>query len=243
MLSRQYGLITIGLTATPLTVGLGKIYNDVVNVSTTNTLIEQGWLVPLRVFCATPIDMTGAKLTAGDWARDEVGRRTMPIVGDIVAEWVAKTRLVFGRAVKTLVFTSTVDAGRELCREFREAGYLFEQVSYKSTETERNNAIDAFERGRIDGLVSCEALSKGFDSPDALCLVDARPTMSLTSEIQKLGRVMRPAQGKTFALVLDHANNYLRHYDDLRDFFENGVDGLDDGKTRKEKQEGRPEAV
>ena len=237
---QKHDLVAIGLTATPFTDGLGTIYQDVVNVSTTNALIEQGWLVPLRVFCAKPIDMTGAKTTAGDWTRGEVGRRTMPLVGDIVKEWVSHTNRIFGRPVKTLVFTSTVDAGRELCREFADVGYRFEQVSYKSTEAERNRAIDAFERGRIHGLVSCDALSKGFDVPDVLCIVDARSTMSLTSEIQKLGRGMRPAPGKSFCLVLDHARNYLRHYDDIQEFFQNGVEELDDGTMKKERKKPDP---
>lgn len=42
-----YGL---GLTATPFTKGLGQIYDTLINVETTNRLIEQGALVPFRIF-------------------------------------------------------------------------------------------------------------------------------------------------------------------------------------------------
>ena len=132
---KDWGITAIGLTATPFTEGLGKIYKDVVNVSTTNQLIEDGWLVPLRVFSATQIDMTGEKPAAGgDWTDEQVERKAMPVIGDVVAEWIAGTHRVFGGPVKTLVFTSTVATGLELARKFNEAGYRFEQVSYKSTE-------------------------------------------------------------------------------------------------------------
>ena len=59
--------------------------------------------------------------------------------------------------------------------------------------------------------------------PDALCLVDARPTNSVTAEIQKLGRVMRRSPGKKFALVHDHGfYNYARHQSAIESFFAEG---------------------
>ena len=65
----------IGLTATPLTPGLGDHYTHVVNATTTDSLLSDGWLSPLRIFPATPMDMTGAKKTAGEWTGSEVRNR------------------------------------------------------------------------------------------------------------------------------------------------------------------------
>lgn len=224
----------IGLTATPFTKGMGEVYSNVVNVTTTNRLIEEGFLVPLKMYAAKAVDMTGAKVVAGEWSEKEIEVRGSAIVGDIVNEWIDKTLLHFGGPAKTLVFSATVDHGEELCRQFNAAGFNFQQISYKDGNDERREAlIEEFRRpnSSIHGLVSCEALAKGFDVTDVMVGVSARPyRKSLSGHIQQLGRVMRPHEGKTFGLWLDHSGNVLRFKDDTDDIFENGAGGLDDGQ-------------
>ena len=219
---------TIGLSATPLTQGLGDIYTAIVNPVTTDELTEQGWLVPLKVYCATEVDMTGAPVNAGEWSGAEASRRVVPIVGDIVSDWVRHTTNMFGMPVKTLVFSASVDDGAELCRQFQAAGYHFEQVSYKDRDDdERKAKIRAFREGRTIGLISVDALGRGFDVPDALCLISARPyRSSLAAHIQQLGRIMRPSPGKSFALVLDHVGNFLRFADATEAFWAAGCSSM-----------------
>ena len=79
--------ITLGLTATPFTKGLGKIYDAIVTVTTTNKLIAEKFLAPFRVFAASEPDMQGVKVVAGEWEEEETVKRAMPIIGDIVAEY------------------------------------------------------------------------------------------------------------------------------------------------------------
>ena len=231
----------VGLTATPFSKGLGKTYTNVVNVTTTDRLTAEGWLAPLKVYAAKEIDMTGAaKNNAGEWLDREVEQRGARIVGDIVTEWQAKTQEHFGGPVKTIAFSATVAHGEEICRAFQAAGYDFRQISYRDTNEDRRKAlIKAFREGRIMGLVSCEALAKGFDVEDVLCLIGARPyRKSLAAHIQQIGRVMRIAPGKEFGLVLDHAGNFHGFYQETMEFFAEGCNQLDDGKrqnvTRRE---------
>jgi superfamily II DNA or RNA helicase len=80
----------VGLSATPLTKGLGKIYSNVINPITTKELVEKKLLTPLKVFISKEIDMKGAKKVAGEWSDAEASSRAMKIVGDVVAEWVTK---------------------------------------------------------------------------------------------------------------------------------------------------------
>lgn len=229
-------VFVLGLSATPFTPGLSSIYTNVVSVKTTDSLTEDGWLVPLKVYSAKAPDMTGAKVVAGEWSEDDIEKRGTEIVGDIVQEWVGKTRLHFGGKVKTIVFSATVAHGEELCRQFNAAGYSFRQVSYKDGDNADRAALLAeFAKpdSMIDGLVSCEALSKGFDQIDILCGISARPyRKSFSSHIQQLGRVMRPSPGKTFALWLDHSGNYVRFYKDMRDLFANGVTSLSEAEKK-----------
>lgn len=231
--SRREEMYVIGLSATPFTKGLGELYTNLVNVCTTDQLIEAGHLAPLKVYAAKAIDMKGAKVVAGEWSDKEVQDRGMKIVGDIVAEWQDKTFLHFGRAVKTLVFSATVAHGAELCRQFNAAGYNFQQISYKDGDDDHRKAlIEEFRKpdSSIDGLVSCEVFTKGFDVPDILCGIAARPyRKSLSSHIQQMGRLMRPAPGKEFGLWLDHSGNVMRFKKDVERVFAEGLSTLNDG--------------
>ena len=233
----------VGLTATPFTRGLGAIYSHVVNATTTDTLISQGWLAPLRVYAATEIDMTGAvKKAGGEWADREVEQRGSKIVGDIVSEWQAKTADEFGGPVKTLAFSATVAHGESICRSFQSAGFDFRQSSYRDSPELTNQMIEDFRAGKYLGLVSVDKFTKGFDVPDVLCLIGARPyRKSFAAHIQQIGRVMRSAPDKPFGLVLDHAGNFEGFYEETMDLFATGCLELDDGKrsevVRKEGKE------
>lgn len=226
--------IVIGLTATPFTKGMAKVYTNLVNVTTMNQLIAQNFLVPLTTYAAKAINVEGMKVVAGEWSEKEIESRGLEIIGDIVTEWQNKTEHHFGGPVKTICFSATVDHGAELCRQFSAAGFNFQQISYKDGGDEhRRQLIEEFRKtdSQIHGLVSCEVFTKGFDVPDVLCGISARPyRKSLSSHIQQMGRIMRPAPGKTFGLWLDHSGNALRFMGDTADIFEAGLHDLDDGK-------------
>lgn len=240
----------IGLSATPFTKGLGKLYTNVVNAMTTDDLLQEGWLTPLVVYAGKRANLEGVKTNAkGEWAESEVAKRNLEIVGDIVSEWQDKTTRHFGGPVKTIAFTASVDDGAVLCERFKAAGFRFEQISYRTSDEDRERIMQEFRRGESDliGLVSVEALAKGFDQADIRCGIDARPLRkALSGHIQMLGRVMRPlfgdgptsteeerkasmaAAGKPFALWLCHAGNYRRFQHDRDEVFAHGLSKLDD---------------
>jgi DNA repair protein RadD len=229
----------VGLTATPFTKGLGKVYDNVVSTVTTKELVEQNILVPLRVFIAKEIDMQGAKKVAGEWSQQEASTRGMKITGDVVAEWVKKTHEVFGRPRKTIVFASGVDHGAHLANKFQEQGFNFICISYKDDDEWKKQVIEDFSKPdtKIVGLIATDILTKGFDVPDVMIGVSARPfSKSLSSHIQQMGRVMRGCEGKEFAIWLDHSGNYLRFREDWDEVFEEGVDKLDEGKEKPKKE-------
>jgi hypothetical protein len=93
----------VGLSASPFTKGLSGTYTNVVSPITTKKLVEQGSLVPLRVFIAKEVDMEGAKKVAGEWTQADASERGMKITGDVVTEWAKKTREIFGEPRKTIV--------------------------------------------------------------------------------------------------------------------------------------------
>lgn len=234
----------IGLTATPFTKGLGAVYSNVVCSATTEELVNQKHLVPLRVFIAKEIDMEGAKKVGGEWSKDEAGERGMKITGDVVAEWVKKTHEVFGGPKKTIVFCANVAHGADLSQKFAEAGYNFIAISYRDTEEFKREAVEEFSKPdtSIHGLIACDILTKGFDVPDVMIGVSARPfTKSLSSHIQQMGRVMRPCDGKEFALWLDHSGNYIRFREEWDEIYQSGVSRLQDDKEKPKKEKSEAE--
>jgi len=225
----------IGLTATPFTKGLGKTYSNVVNPVTTQKLVNDGLLVPLKVFVSKEIDMTGAKKVAGEWSEADASERGMQITGDIVAEWIKKTHEIYGKPMKTIVFCSGVAHGIDLAQQFSAQGYNFISISFKDDDQFKQDVIKDFARPdtEINGLIATDILTKGFSVDDVHIGVSARPfSKSLSSHIQQMGRVMRTHPSKEFATWLDFGGNYLRFRADWEAVFEEGVQELDDGKEK-----------
>lgn len=226
---------TIGLTATPFTKGLGKYFDVVINAATTNQLIREGWLVPFRVFAASEPDMAGAKVVAGEWTEKEAESRAMPIIGDVVDGYKQH-----GQGKKFIAFASSVAHAEEMQRQFMAEGVICNLCTYRQTDQEKDDAIAEFRKpdSYIRGLISIESLTRGFDVPDIEVLILARPLRkALAVHIQMIGRVLRTsaATGKTEAIVLDHSGNCMRFWSQVQDFFENGIDELDDGKPKEAK--------
>lgn len=233
----------VGLSASPFTKGLASTYSNVVSPITTKQLVEQGSLVPLRVFIAKEVDMTGAKKVAGEWSQADATERGLKITGDVVQEWAKKTREIFGEPRKTIVFASGVAHGADLAAKFQAMGYNFVSLSYKDDEEWKREVIEDFAKpdSKIIGLIACDILTKGFDNEHVMIGVSARPfSKSFSSHVQQMGRVMRanvtdPAS-KPFAVWLDHSGNYLRFRSDWEEIYEGGVTELDEGKEKAKKE-------
>ena len=229
----------IGLTATPFTKGLGEHFNAIVNVATTDGLIASGALVKPVVYATVEADISGVPVkSTGEWDDKGLERAGVTIVGDVATEYVRLSTEHFGKPEKAIAFSSTVAHGEEICRAMASVGLNFQQISYLDDEDDRRRKIDEFRKpnSAIMGLVSCDALAKGFDVPDVKVCILCRPLRkSLTTHIQQIGRVMRPAPGKAKALVIDHTGNAMRFLEDTVDFWDRGVDELNDGAEKDKK--------
>ncbi|MBK7024524.1 MAG: DEAD/DEAH box helicase [Sulfuritalea sp.] len=236
--------ITLGLTATPFTKGLGKHFDAIINVTTTNKLIEQNWLSPYRIFsCAEP-NMDGVKVTKlGEWDSGESEKRALEVVGDVVAEY-----LRHGEGRKFICSAVDTTHVEELQRQFLSAGINVASYTYKDDDEDRAETVTEFRKmdSAIKGLITVTAASRGFDVPSVSCIIMARPLRkSLAEHIQLFGRGLRICEGKKNCLVLDHSGNMARFWQDMNEFFEVGVTQLDDGKKKdkpkpKEKAEAEP---
>lgn len=233
----------VGLSASPFTKGLAGTYSNVVSPITTKELVDQGSLVPLRVFVAKEVDMEGAKKVAGEWSQAEATTRGMKITGDVVTEWLKKTREIFGEPRKTIVFAAGVAHGADLAAKFQSQGYNFVSLSYKDDEDWKREVIEDFAKpdSKIIGLIACDILTKGFDNEHVMIGVSARPfSKSFSSHVQQMGRIMRSNQtnpeAKPYAVWICHSGNYLRFREDWDELYQDGVSELEDGKEKAKKE-------
>jgi ribosomal protein L32 len=60
-------------------------------------------------------------------------------------------------------------------------------------------------------VTNCNVLTEGWDQPCVSACVLARPTKNMGLYRQMVGRVLRPASGKSDALILDHAGATFEH--------------------------------
>lgn len=233
---KERDCVTIGLTATPFTKGLGKHYDAVVTVRTLNQLTADQYLAPYTIFAASEPDMTGAKVVAGEWTEEEAATRAMPIIGDIVTEY-----LRHGAGKKFIAFGVNVKHCEEIQKQMMAAGVMCGLYTYQTGDEDRAEMIREFAKrdSYLHGLVSVSALAKGFDNPAVEVVIMARPLRSsLAEHIQILGRGLRrdPMNPEKRCVVLDHAGNCVRFYGPMNDFFENGATELDMGKRKEKKK-------
>lgn len=230
--------VTIGLTATPFSKGMGKHYDGIVNVTTMDKLIDENFLVPPKIYAASEPDMTGAKTVAGEWTDAEASKRATPIIGDCVKEY-----LEHGNGGKFIAFGVDVAHCEEMKRQFLAAGVLCELHTYKTPDAERAQNMTEFRKPEsyIRGLISVSALSRGLDVPDVSVIIMCRPLKSSFAEfLQIVGRGLRPFEGKDHCVLLDHSGNTVRFWDRMQEFFENGVHELDDGSEKPKPDKPEP---
>ena len=228
--AQNTGAAVIGLSATPFTTGLGKIFTNLVNATTMYDLTQNGVLVPMRIFSCHKPDMTGAETSGGEWTDRAAEERGMDIVGDVVDDWHK-----FGDNRKTIVFGATIKHCEELCRQFINSGVMAAVFTSETTMKEREMLLKEYRKpdGYLKVLISVEALAKGFDVPDVGCVCDARPLRkSLSTAIQMWGRGLRssPDTGKKDCHLLDFSGNIIRFFEDFNEIYFNGLDKLDDGE-------------
>lgn len=238
MMAKYPHAVKIGLTATPFTSGMAEHWDGMVNVIPTRQLINDGYLVEPKIYVAkSPDEAELGRNSFGEFSDESAASAGIKIVGDVVTEWINKTQEHFGGPVKTIVFSPTVEHGRELCAAFAAAGFNFQQISYLDRDDqERADKIAEFRRpdSLIHGLVSCGVLTKGFDVPDVRVGVSCKPyRKSLSSHMQEIGRVMRSIPGEDKkALWLDHSGNIERFALDMYDVWENGAGELSHAQKR-----------
>ena len=200
----------IGLSATPFSKGLGKHYSDLggplfeqmVIAATIQDLIDQGYLVDCDVYAPSQPDLSGVKITAGDYNERELGEAVdkPTLIGDIVVNW-----RKYADGTPTVCFATNIAHSRHIVEQFLAAGVAAEHIDCYTDENERAAILQRVSEGKTLVISNVGILTEGWDFPACKTMILARPTKSLIRYLQMAGRVLRPSPGKDRALILDHS--------------------------------------
>ena len=153
-------------------------------------------------------DLKGVHTRHGDYVEGELAGRmdTPKLVGDLVSHWIK-----FGERRRTVVFAVNVAHSLHICAEFQSCGIRAEHLDGGTPLDEREAILARLASGETEVVTNCMVLTEGWDCPEVGCCVLARPTKKMGLFRQMIGRVLRPADGKADAIVLDHSGAVYRH--------------------------------
>jgi DNA repair protein RadD len=204
--------IVLGMTATPCRGdgrGLGNVFDVMVEVPQVAELIAQGYLVPSRVYAPVGENIArGVRTSQGDYAIAPLAQRmnTPQLVGDIVLHW-----LKFGERRRTVAFAVDIAHSVHIRDELIRAGVRAEHLDGSTSIADREAILARLESGETEVVSNCMVLTEGWDMPEVGCCILARPTKQMGLYRQMIGRVLRPAEGKKDAIILDHSGAVYRH--------------------------------
>jgi superfamily II DNA or RNA helicase len=101
-----------------------------------------------------------------------------------------------------VVFHERISAAEAIASLLRSRGASVATYHSELGPEIRRDNLRLFRRGLFDVLVSCRALDEGVNIPEASLAVVASSTASTRQRIQRLGRVLRPASGKSAATIV-----------------------------------------
>ncbi|MGW2260088.1 DEAD/DEAH box helicase [Streptomyces sp. NPDC001780] len=206
------GVPTAGFTATMTRTdgGLAEVWQDVVFRLDILDMISDGYLCDVRGKAITvdTLDLNQVRTRGGDLVDGQLGK-ALEDSGALDA--IAKAYGEHAADRPGVVFTPTVATAQGAAAALRAAGIKAAPVWGDMGRDERRATLARYEAGDVQVLTNCMVLTEGFDAPHTSCVVVARPTKSAGLYVQMVGRGLRPAPGKTDALLLDVMGAASRH--------------------------------
>lgn len=229
-------------TATPQRAdgkGLGRhadgLLDEMIQGPSTAELIEMGYLVPIRIFCPPgSFDRNALVVGAqGEYteASTRAAVRNSQIVGDVPHHFAKLGGQVIG-----MTFAPDRDTAREMAERFKDAGVPAAMLDGETDPKHRFDSLKAFARRETRNITSVALFGEGTDIPNLDVVSDAAPTNSLSSFLQRVGRLTRVSVSRELAARWDEFTNeerrahiaasekpYGYYYDHVRNVHHHGL--------------------
>jgi len=185
---------------------LGEVFETLAFEYSLPAAIRDGWLCRIQALTIPlQIDLSAAKVTAGDFAAADVGTALDPYLDQITGHVAEQCQ-----ARKTVAFLPLIATSQKFLAMLQARGIAAREVNGESTD--RAETLAWWEAAG-PGAVLCNAmlLTEGWDSPATDCICILRPTKVRSLYAQMAGRGTRLAPGKENLLLLDFLWHSERH--------------------------------
>lgn len=190
--------VIIGFTATGSTTTghVEQVFGPVATTLDRQSAMERGILSPLRSLrVERAVDLSDVVITRGDFDQASLGRaldkaRWHRACADVWEEHFQELGLA------GVAYTATVAQAHALADELTARGVRASAVSGQTPKRELRQILKDFGDDKIDVLCNADLLTEGWDETRAAVVLHLAPTTSERVFVQRLGRVMRPAEGK-----------------------------------------------
>lgn len=198
----------LGVTATPERNNLqclGEYFDSLAYEYTLPQAVVDGYLCKIKAqTIPLQLDLTGVKMSAGDYSAGGLGTALDPYLEQIAVEM---KKYCVDR--KTVVFLPLVATAKKFKAILTHHGFHAAEVNGDSKD--REQTLKDFEAGKYNVLCNAMLLTEGWDCPSVDCVVMLRPTKIRALYCQCIGRGTRLSPGKKDLLILDFLWNTARH--------------------------------
>jgi len=198
----------LGVTATPDRGdmrNLGAFFEKLAYEYTLPRAIREGFLCRIEAMTIPlKLDISGVKISGGDYALGSLGTALDPYLEQIADEM---AKVCMNR--KTVVFLPLIATSQKMRGLLEKRGFRAAEVNGNSAD--REQVLTAFDRGDTNVLCNSMLLTEGWDCPSVDCIVVLRPTKIRSLYCQMVGRGTRLHPGKENLLLLDFLWNTERH--------------------------------
>ena len=198
LLDRAENALIVGFTATPATTTghVEQVFGPVAATLDRLSAINRGILCPLRSLrVERAVDLSDVARVRGDFDQASLGRALDKALwhracADVWMEHFSDLGLA------GVAYTATVAQAHALADELTERGVRAAAVSGQTPKRDLTKILQDFGSSKLDVLCNADLLTEGWDETRAAVVMHLAPTTSERVFVQRLGRVMRPAEGK-----------------------------------------------
>jgi DNA repair protein RadD len=202
----------LGCTATPERLsgeGLKEVFDALLTGPTPRELIDAGWLSDFIVYVPKRlVELKGVRIVAGDYALGALAKKMNRafVHEDVLAEY---NKHLAGRSA--IAFCTNIKHSQTIARYFCDNGVRAVHLDGNTPRERRRAILAQLSSGEIQLVCNCSLIAEGLDIAAVCGVILLRPTKSLALYLQQVGRALRPLEGKSRAVILDHAGNVFRH--------------------------------
>lgn len=175
----------------------------IVNI-TASELIEQGYLVQPTIWVhPAHYDTTGNK----NMKYVDIYKKFI-VENQVRNEQVANDAIdMFELGNNVLILVTQLKHGKLIQDKIRALGYNVQFISGKSNMKVRRQAIQDMRDGKISIMIASTIADVGLDIPRLKCIIEAGAGKSSVTALQRLGRIMRPFEGKSSCSFITYRDN------------------------------------